>query len=177
MSAPTPLPTGKPAASSACNKRPMPTCALSLAYRLRWPATSPARWEPPTRDFGQNGTRTSKPAVWAAPNAATRAWIKRRTTSHRRSVTIWAVITWLSTGQEVSLLKLAGRIHVPYLGWTRHVALLQAGTRVGGAKLWYDRSKQRFFLLVRWPSPCLILPRHVSTRSWASMWAAVTWLP
>ena len=54
----------------------------------------------------------------------------------------------LRTGQEVSLLTLAGRIHVPYQGWTRHVALLQAGSRLGGAKLWYDRSKQRFFLLV-----------------------------
>ena len=44
----------------------------------------------------------------------------------------------------MSLLTLAGRIHVPYLGWTRHVALLQVGARLGGAKLWYDRSKQRF---------------------------------
>ena len=54
----------------------------------------------------------------------------------------------LRTGQEVSLLTLAGRIHVPYQGWTRHVALLQAGATLGGAKLWYDRSKQRFYLLV-----------------------------
>ena len=49
----------------------------------------------------------------------------------------------------MSLLTLAGRIHVPYQGWSRHVALLQAGARLGGAKLWYDRGKQRFFLLVR----------------------------
>jgi putative transposase len=48
----------------------------------------------------------------------------------------------------VSILTLAGRVHVPYLGWTRHVALLQAGATIGGAKLWYDRGKQRFFLLV-----------------------------
>src|SRR5215467_6916128 len=54
----------------------------------------------------------------------------------------------LRTGQEVSLLTRAGRIHIPDLGWTRHVALLQAGSSLGGAKLWYDRSKQRFFLLV-----------------------------
>jgi hypothetical protein len=74
---------------------------------------------------------------------------------------VFAAITWLSTGQEVSLLTLAGRIHVPYLGWTRHVALLQAVSRLGGAKLWYDRSKQNFFLLVSLtietpdPSPAL----------------------
>ena len=48
----------------------------------------------------------------------------------------------------MSLLALAGRIHVPYQGWSRHVALLQEGATIGGAKLWYDRSKQRFFLLV-----------------------------
>ena len=54
----------------------------------------------------------------------------------------------LRAGQEVSLLTLAGRIHVPYQGWSRHVALLQEGATIGGAKLWYDRGKQRFFLLV-----------------------------
>ena len=54
----------------------------------------------------------------------------------------------LRSGQQVSLLTLAGRIHVPYQGWSRHVALLQAGATIGGAKLWYDRGKQRFFLLV-----------------------------
>ena len=48
----------------------------------------------------------------------------------------------------MSLLTLAGRIHIPDLGWTRHVALLRAGAILGGAKLWYDRSTQRFFLLV-----------------------------
>ena len=52
------------------------------------------------------------------------------------------------TGQKVSLLTLVGRIHVPYQGWSRHVALLQHGAIIGGAKLWYDRAKQRFYLLV-----------------------------
>ena len=54
----------------------------------------------------------------------------------------------LRAGQEVSILTLAGRIHVPYQGWSRHVALLQAGATIGAAKLWYDRGKQRFYLLV-----------------------------
>src|SRR5579862_2872502 len=54
----------------------------------------------------------------------------------------------LRSGQELSLLTLAGRIHVPYQGWSRHVALLQAGASIGGAKLWYDRGKRHFFLLV-----------------------------
>src|SRR5215467_1183694 len=38
----------------------------------------------------------------------------------------------LQSGQQVSLLTLRGRIHVPYQGWTRHVALLQAGAIIGG---------------------------------------------
>jgi putative transposase len=52
------------------------------------------------------------------------------------------------TGQEVSLLTLRGRIHVPYQGYTRHLALVQQGASIGGAKLWYDRAKKRFYLLV-----------------------------
>jgi IS605 OrfB family transposase len=54
----------------------------------------------------------------------------------------------LRAGQQVSILTLEGRIHIPYQGWSRHVALLQQGAILGGAKLWYDRGKQRFFLLV-----------------------------
>jgi putative transposase len=54
----------------------------------------------------------------------------------------------LRIGQQVSLLTLAGRLHVHYQGYSRHVALLQAGATIGGAKLWYDRGKQRFYLLV-----------------------------
>jgi IS605 OrfB family transposase len=52
------------------------------------------------------------------------------------------------TGQEVSILTLAGRIHVPYQGYARHLALLHQGAVIGGAKLWYDRSRRRFYLLV-----------------------------
>ena len=41
----------------------------------------------------------------------------------------------LRAGQEVSVLTLQGRVHVPYQGWSRHVALLQEGATIGGAKL------------------------------------------
>jgi putative transposase len=54
----------------------------------------------------------------------------------------------LGSGQEVSLLTFCGRVHVRYEGYHEHVALLQHGTHLGGAKLWYDRSKKRFYLLV-----------------------------
>ncbi|PWT74053.1 MAG: transposase, partial [Chloroflexi bacterium] len=54
----------------------------------------------------------------------------------------------VGTSQQVSLLTLGGRIHVPYVGYRKHVALILHGASIGGAKLWYDRSKKRFYLLV-----------------------------
>jgi putative transposase len=54
----------------------------------------------------------------------------------------------LKDHQQVSLRTLCGRIRVPYLGYAKHVALLQQGATLGAAKLWYDRSKKRFYLLV-----------------------------
>jgi putative transposase len=54
----------------------------------------------------------------------------------------------LKVEQRVSLLTLAGRIVVPYQGWHRHVTLLRETADIGEAKLWYDRGKKRFFLLV-----------------------------
>ena len=50
--------------------------------------------------------------------------------------------------QQVSLLTLAGRVIVPYTGYTKHVALLQDGAAIGAAKLWYDTPHQQFYLLV-----------------------------
>jgi putative transposase len=54
----------------------------------------------------------------------------------------------LKAGQQVSILTLAGRIIVPYQGYEKHVALLQHGATIGAAKLWYDRSRRCFYLLV-----------------------------
>jgi putative transposase len=53
----------------------------------------------------------------------------------------------LKDHEHVSLRTLCGRITVPYRGYDKHVALLH-GASVGAAKLWYDRSKKRFYLLV-----------------------------
>src|ERR1051326_4599626 len=52
------------------------------------------------------------------------------------------------TAGQVSVLSLAGRLILPYQGWNRHLTLLQQGAAIGGAKLWYDRAKRRFYLLV-----------------------------
>ena len=49
---------------------------------------------------------------------------------------------------QVSVLTLVGRLVLPYQGWSRHVARLHQGATIGGSKLWYDRAKHRFYLLV-----------------------------
>jgi putative transposase len=50
--------------------------------------------------------------------------------------------------QRVSVLTLAGRIVLPYQGYDPHVALIQHGATIGGAKLWYDKPHKQFYLLV-----------------------------
>src|SRR5262249_35645411 len=48
----------------------------------------------------------------------------------------------------VSVLTLAGRVVLPYQGYVRHLSWMELGAQIGGAKLWYDRPKKRFYLLV-----------------------------
>ena len=49
---------------------------------------------------------------------------------------------------HVSVLTLDGRVIVPYTGYHAHVALIQKGAEIGAAKLWYDKPKKQFYLLV-----------------------------
>jgi putative transposase len=51
-------------------------------------------------------------------------------------------------GQRVSILTLEGRVIVPYTGYADHVALIRQGAYIGAAKLWYDKPKKQFYLLV-----------------------------
>jgi putative transposase len=50
--------------------------------------------------------------------------------------------------QCVSIGTLNGRISIPYQGYDRHTALIQHGASIGDAKLWYDKAKKTFYLLV-----------------------------
>src|SRR5437588_3835252 len=52
------------------------------------------------------------------------------------------------TESRVSILTLAGRVIVPYTGYSQHTALIQHGASIGAAKLWYDKPRKRFYLLV-----------------------------
>jgi IS605 OrfB family transposase len=54
----------------------------------------------------------------------------------------------LKAEQQVSILTLDGRVSVSYTGYNRHVTLIQHGARIGAAKLWYDKPRKRFYLLV-----------------------------
>jgi len=49
---------------------------------------------------------------------------------------------------RVSVMTLDGRVVLPYSGYDRHTALIREGARIGAAKLWYDKPKKRFYLLV-----------------------------
>ena len=50
--------------------------------------------------------------------------------------------------QHVSILTLHGRVIVSYTGYASHVALIQKGAEIGAAKLWYDKAKKQFYLLI-----------------------------
>ncbi len=49
---------------------------------------------------------------------------------------------------RVSILTLEGRLVLPYSGYDTHTALIREGATIGAAKLWYDKPKKRFYLLV-----------------------------
>jgi putative transposase len=50
--------------------------------------------------------------------------------------------------QQVSLGTLNGRTTIPYQGYDKHLALLRHGASIGDAKLWYDKARKTFYLLV-----------------------------
>ena len=54
----------------------------------------------------------------------------------------------LKEDSQVSILTLGGRVVVPYTGYEKHLALIGPRTRIGAAKLWYDKPKKQFYLLV-----------------------------
>ncbi|GLV54203.1 transposase [Dictyobacter sp. S3.2.2.5] len=50
--------------------------------------------------------------------------------------------------QQVSILTLEGRVIIPYTGYRKHVERIHHGAEIGAAKLWYDKPKKTFYLLV-----------------------------
>src|SRR6266566_6000360 len=54
----------------------------------------------------------------------------------------------LKQAHLVSILTLDGRVLVPYTGYHQYVSLMQQGAHLGAAKLWYDKPRKQFYLLV-----------------------------
>ncbi len=54
----------------------------------------------------------------------------------------------LKPGQQVSILTLRGRVLLSYTGKSSHIALLQRCAEIGAAKLWYDKPRKQYYLLV-----------------------------
>jgi putative transposase len=52
------------------------------------------------------------------------------------------------TERRVSILTLQGRVVLPYTGYGQHVALIEHGAHIGAAKLWYDKPRKQFYLLI-----------------------------
>ncbi len=50
--------------------------------------------------------------------------------------------------KQVSSLTLEGRVIVPYTGHDKHVAYIQKCAEIGAARLWYDKPKKQFYLLI-----------------------------
>ncbi len=50
--------------------------------------------------------------------------------------------------QQVSVGTLNGRISIPYQGYDKHLALIRQGASIGDARLWYDKTRKTFYLLV-----------------------------
>ncbi len=49
----------------------------------------------------------------------------------------------------LSIVTLNGRIKVNYLGYYKHLELIKSNsTKIGAAKIWYDKSKKKYYLLV-----------------------------
>jgi putative transposase len=54
----------------------------------------------------------------------------------------------LKPEQQVSVLTQDGRVLIQSTGYSWQVALIQHGAQIGAAKVWYDKPRKRFYLLV-----------------------------
>ncbi len=50
--------------------------------------------------------------------------------------------------QQVSIGTLGGRISIPYHGYDEHLAFIRREASIGDAKLWYDKARKTFYVLV-----------------------------
>ncbi len=78
--------------------------------------------------------------------------------------------------QQISLLTLAGRLHIGYSGYDKHLALLKHEAEIGAAQLWYDHLHKQFYLLVSLTIEIPDPPPNSILRWSVSMWGCAIWL-
>ena len=75
----------------------------------------------------------------------------------------------------MSILTLDGRVVVCYTGYEHHLALIQHGAHIGAAKLWYDKPRQQFYLLVSMEVEVSDPTPEAQQRIVGGMWASAIW--
>ena len=50
--------------------------------------------------------------------------------------------------QKVSILTLEGRLVLPFEGYRKHLDFIAQGAEIGAGKLWYDKPRRQYYLLV-----------------------------
>src|SRR5436305_3072604 len=96
----------------------------------------------------RKSSRTPSIESPGAPRSATGAWISPPKYVSPTVEYQYGKDYSFKKEQQVSVLTLSGRVIVVYTGYNKHVELIQHGAEIGAAKLWYDKSKKQFYLLV-----------------------------
>src|SRR5215469_15935508 len=136
------------AALSPCTKGCTPNYARAITSPHNWPVASSDRSPPP--DIGL-WTKLKKNAEHRRKKITEKRFKGLDKLPKYSSPTVQYTYERDYTFQcssRVSVGTLNGRISVPYQGYDKHLALIRAGATVGDAKLWYDRQKKTFYLLV-----------------------------
>ena len=87
-------------------------------------------------------------ASLAALRNATGAWIRPLSSCSPTLTYNYGYDYSFKRDQHVSVLTLDGRVVVSYTGYDKHIAFIKSGAEIGAAKLFYDKPKQQFYLLV-----------------------------
>ena len=126
----------------------MQNYALGIISPRNWPVVWNDRLRQRTRGYGRNSRRTWSIVGPRSPRNALRAWTSLPRTVLPPSSIPDARDYTFQCDSRVSVGTLDGRISIPYQGYDKHIARIRQGATIGDAKLWYDRQKKQFYVLV-----------------------------
>src|SRR5215469_9126114 len=136
------------AALSPCTKGCTPNYARAITSPHNWPVASSDRSPPP--DIGL-WTKLKKNAEHRRKKITEKRFKGLDKLPKYSSPTVQYTYERDYTFQcdsRVSIGTLNGRTSIPYQGYDEHLALIRQGASIGDAKLWYDKPKKTFYLLV-----------------------------